>query len=90
MKYFQLFEPRAVQKLIGDVQINYQIERQLFKLYRFKQLIIELIAINWQSIMRVCYFNIVDTLNSVCSDYVYNDIPVIAIEFHGPGHDASI
>ena len=22
--------------------------------------------------------------------YVYNDIPVIAIEFHGPGHDASI
>ena len=26
-----------------------------------------------------------DTLNSV-----YNDIPVKAIEFHGPGHDASI
>ena len=25
------------------------------------------------------------TLNSV-----YNDIPAIAIEFHGPGHDASI
>ena len=24
------------------------------------------------------------------NDYVYNDIPVIAIEFHGPGHDASI
>ena len=31
-----------------------------------------------------------DTLNSVYNDYVYNDIPVIAIEFHGPGHDASI
>ena len=30
------------------------------------------------------------TLNSVYNDYVYNDIPVIAIEFHGPGHDASI
>ena len=29
------------------------------------------------------------TLNSVYNDYVYNDIPVIAIEFHGPGHDAS-
>ena len=35
---------RAVQKLIGDVKINYQIE-----FYRFKQLIIELIAIYWQS-----------------------------------------
>ena len=30
------------------------------------------------------------TLNSVYNDYVYNDIPVIAIEFHGPRHDASI
>ena len=31
-----------------------------------------------------------NTLNSVYNDYVYNDIPVIAIEFHGPGQDASI
>ena len=31
-----------------------------------------------------------NTLNSAFNDYVYNDIPVIAIEFHGPGHDASI
>ena len=30
------------------------------------------------------------TLNSVYNDYVYNDTPVIAIEFHGPGHDVSI
>ena len=30
------------------------------------------------------------TLNSVYNEYVYNDIAVIAIEFHGPGHDASI
>ena len=29
-------------------------------------------------------------LNSVYNDYVYNDIPVIAISFYGPGHDASI
>ena len=29
-------------------------------------------------------------LNSVYNDCVYNDIPVIVIEFHGPGHDASI
>ena len=29
------------------------------------------------------------TVNSVVyNDYVYNDIPVIAIEFHSPGHDA--
>ena len=31
-----------------------------------------------------------NTFNSVYNDYVYNDIPVIEIEFHGPGHDASI
>ena len=30
------------------------------------------------------------TVNSVYNDYVYNDIPVIAIKFHGPGRDASI
>ena len=30
------------------------------------------------------------SLNSVYNDYVYNDIPVIAIEFHGPGLDACI
>ena len=29
-------------------------------------------------------------VNSVYNDYVYNDIPVIAIEFHGPGNDATI
>ena len=28
-----------------------------------------------------------DYNNSVYNDYVYNDIPVIAIEFHGPGRD---
>ena len=33
---------------------------------------------------------IVVTLNSVYNDCVYNDIPVIPIEFHGPGHDANI
>ena len=30
------------------------------------------------------------TLTSVYNDCVYNYIPVIAIEFHGPAHDASI
>ena len=30
------------------------------------------------------------TLNSVYNDYVYNDIPLMATEFHGPGHNASI
>ena len=33
---------------------------------------------------------LVYTLNSVYNDYVYNDTPVIAIEFHVPGHNASI
>ena len=28
--------------------------------------------------------------STVYNDYVYNNIPVIAIEFHGPGHYASI
>ena len=40
----------------------------------------------WYNLLRfgiTCY-----TLNSVYNDYVYNDIPVIAIEFHG--HDSSI
>ena len=36
------------------------------------------------------HVSLANTLNSVYNDYVYNDIPVIAIEFHGPGHDASI
>ena len=41
---------------------HYQIEKELIEFHRFKQLIIELIAINWQSIIRVRYFDIVDSM----------------------------
>ena len=42
-------------------------------------------------LMMFCQFQIRETtLNSVYNDYVYYDIPVIAIEFRGPGHDARI
>ena len=52
----------------------------------------------------LCFYRKADESNSFCvlsllvhlvhstpqNDFVYNDIAVIAIEFHGPGHDASL
>ena len=55
VNYFCQPRNQGCLKIIGNIKINYQIEKRLIEIYSFEQLIIELVAINWQSIIIVLF-----------------------------------